>query len=147
MEEKYYTPSISEFHVGFEYEYYCLLDWPKKEKGWRKQTIENDYSDHRGAVIPIPFNDFDEGCVRVKRLDREDIESLGWVFHNNGFNDMFIYNKTKYTYPLWNMKINKSGSLTIYHLQENGDVVSKAVSDIFIKNKSELKRIMQQLGI
>lgn len=43
MKDKYYTPEISEFHIGFEYEYTMddysrYLDKTKKD-GWRKESF------------------------------------------------------------------------------------------------------------
>jgi len=60
-ENKYYTPEIEEFFVGFEYEVYDKLHGV-----WNK---ENNFFLQQG--------DFKDS-IRVKHLDREDIESLGW---------------------------------------------------------------------
>jgi len=64
--EKYYTPEIEEFYVGFECE---LIDNDKTHK-WspikcREETLYDVQSSHYNA--------------RVKYLDKEDIESLGWI--------------------------------------------------------------------
>ena len=65
MKDKYYVPEIEEFHVGFEYE------WVKPD---RTETIKVECLNNIGFLwgITIP-----EG-VRVKYLDQEDIESLGF---------------------------------------------------------------------
>ena len=86
-EDKYYQPEIEEFHVGFEY-YMPLLK--EDEEGnlyqdkyilhiWtEKCSMENyfnvDYIDNSTTkIISVP------DILKVKLLDREDIESLGWV--------------------------------------------------------------------
>jgi hypothetical protein len=107
MTDKYYTPEISEFHVGFEYEY-----------------------------------------VRVKHLDREDIESLGWV--QNEFKGTIIKNE----FVLKNKPYKRIGdNIKLYHYS-GGDIhISCTYSELMtlfrgtLKNKSELKRLMVQLGI
>ena len=71
--EKYYTPSIEEFRVGFEYEVYV----PEKEL-WSKETFYLDAS-HINLVKYVNIQTENTlKKVRVKYLDREDIESLGW---------------------------------------------------------------------
>lgn len=83
-EIKFYTPDLSEFHVGFE------CEWRLKELGsytetsawaldWHKHTIDiNDFSDHDLAdefhnITKDYINEF-----RVKYLDAEDLKELGF---------------------------------------------------------------------
>ena len=58
----YYTPEISEFHVGFEYEVFDKLHniWNKENNFFLQQ---GDFKDE----------------IRVKYLDQFDIESLGFI--------------------------------------------------------------------
>jgi hypothetical protein len=72
MENKYYIPEISEFHVGFEYE---------------SKTLKNDVWEHRICASIDVFEacealKYDENIVRVKYLDRQDIEECGWNYSN-----------------------------------------------------------------
>ncbi len=130
MEEnnKYYTPDVSEFHVGFEY---IELSYLGKEKN----TIQEwDFEVQRGETTPnfttITYL-LNEGKIKVKHLDREDIESLGW--------EQIEYDtfKLKDFY----LEFNPEYSTFIYKtMKEN---IFKGT----IKNKSELKKIMVQLGI
>jgi len=62
MENKYYTPEEEEFHVGFKYE--ALWGVENVDGEWLKETFSKDQSIHST-----------EDTVRVKKLDREDIES------------------------------------------------------------------------
>ena len=67
MNEKYYTPKIKEFYVGFEYEWKC----DGTQTDWTKSTC---------SILMNPL-DVDARRIneyRVKYLDQEDIESLGF---------------------------------------------------------------------
>jgi hypothetical protein len=163
-ESKYYTPDIEEFHVGFEYEQVMDAVWEKCEMHLL------DLGRVNGRL----------SSLRVKHLDREDIESCGFEDR-----DMFYYD-SKISYkngvPFVENYMNKSkskvlskfikshmggnyglGSEYIFiekvksyenatHISRiiyNGDG-SAMVTSAFrgtIKNKSELKRILKQIGI
>lgn len=151
MTEKYYTPVIEEFHVGFEYEEY-LGEWKKTQFVLSASKIENSIFDSM----------YEEGTklIRVKYLDKEDIESCRWrdlknleseKSHENTHGDIFGFS----------VEFIEVGNLKFYHskyklrrsTQTHGlrIVISNDLQmDIFngfIKNKSELKRIMKQLNI
>jgi hypothetical protein len=114
---KYYTPEIEEFHVGFEYENYYNDIWHSKEFGESADTLRHltDYPN------------------RVKHLDREDIESLGGV-HDTG--DCYDFGER------WMVSwFSHDGRVEIYD-EENENGFSGT-----IKNKSELKKLLKQLGI
>ena len=66
-EEKYYTPKIEEFHVGFKVEVLSELT-----DTWINYTIDKD--DCLGTW------DISLYKTRVKWLDKEDIENEGWKF-------------------------------------------------------------------
>ena len=114
---KYYTPTIDEFHVGFEYEY----------KG---QILEFLKYNH-----PVSYNfslikdELELGYIKTKYLDREDIESLGFDLRSE---DEFYSKDNKYN---------------IYTGNKNIEIYSEGVCFIGrIKNKSELKRILKMIG-
>jgi hypothetical protein len=70
MDNKYYTPKVEEFHVGFNYELLILDDIQ-----WWKETIVR--KDNRFDC----FDDYlNEKRIRIKYLDKEDIESLGFKY-------------------------------------------------------------------
>ncbi len=137
MEEKYYTPSPEEFHLGFEFEAKKgsgLINDVHYEEGqeWKKTIVQHgDF-----------FNTLNPEHIRVKHLGREDIQSLSW----------------KYNY---NPSLNKKGSPTefvfgkaalLFFEKENKVHIFDGISDVVrfagkLKNKSELKRVMQQVGI
>lgn len=120
-ENKYYTPSIEEFHVGFEYEVYDRL-----HNIWNK---ENNFFLQQG--------DFDDS-IRVKYLDQEDIESLGWIIDDR--NSKILYCCVEDGRDIY----------MDYNIESKFCKISLLEEDLFkgtIKNKSELKFIMQCLGI
>lgn len=137
MENKYYTPELKEFYIGFEYEYLALglyEDGPEPFWGWYKRTYEDDEN-------YIFTEKRDESFLRVKYLDQQDIESLGWK-----------YTPTKGSYTLFtkdNLELRVNDEPWV-----NGDIDILAIGalDYFIfrgivKNKSELKRLMDMLQI
>ena len=149
-DNKYYTPEIEEFHVGFEYEWKGRVDW-------KKTAVDDDDGD-----IQNPFDNFNYGIqtqtIRVKHLDRSDIESLGWEYNHKMAREEHNYepidcweisidtteNKEKY-YTLF---IYKEKLYVEHHEYQNS--VGRTEEGLFkgtIKNKSELKRLLKQLEI
>ena len=141
----YYTPTIEEFHVGFEYEYNssdkkhwttCIID--------KRDMTSSNMDWCSPNWIEDVFNQIETNGVRVKTLDQSDIESLGW--------EEGTYNTIKGF-------IKNDKLLTINYNYKTGPVVDisyfpmfkkQGLSRIFIgtiKNKSELIKLMQQLNI
>ena len=60
---KYYTPTIEEFHVEFEY-----FENQKKDKFYLSDDIYKMQKKIRS------------GFIKIKYLDREDIESFGFIY-------------------------------------------------------------------
>jgi hypothetical protein len=124
MENKYYTPKIEEFHVGFEYE--VLHD----DNKWIKESICK-----KPEVVSLPYMILEN--IRVKYLDREDIESFGWKKQDE---DTFELGKHTLYYKRFNenfIEINVLGDYDGEFCHFKGH----------LKNKIELKRLMEQLGI
>ena len=81
MENKYYKPTIEEFHVGFEYEYWDTLgdghyDWFEGTYYYMKQTDKPKNGGHVVWSIDSLIKAINDLEIRVKYLDREDIESM-----------------------------------------------------------------------
>lgn len=128
---KYYTPEIEEFHEGFDFE----VDWSKDE-GWDDQT----YSLHDIHLIDIE-NALDLDKIRVKYLDREDIESFGF---KQVHYDQFEKNYYEKDGLVFGLEFGEEGEIHIHH------TVRERVYVLFngkIKNKSEFKRILKQIGV
>lgn len=153
----YYTPSIEEFHVGFEYEFVYDTDGSGITY-WRKElcTCKNI---KENVTSIYPYDTLESTCIRVKYLDREDIESLGFKFERNGvtvsedypqhFNMEFSLEDIKLTYLNWFV-----GNSTDYTEHRNLMISRTHADDKYkqlfvgnIKNISELKRLLKQLGI
>ena len=142
-DKAYYTPSIEEFHVGFEYELESMLI----------DTDVVEYSTHI-CSIKNKLEDLESMCkyhtVRVKYLDKEDIESLGFiccktdkrVFRNK---DGIIINTG------WGSPIKNGITLAIVHPvfdeSKMNIIHENYIFNGTIKNKSELKVLMNQIGI
>ena len=130
---KYYTPEISEFHVGFEYEWCDGYD-----NIWVKETVD----------INTPLTYFrDDADVehRVKTLDREDIESCGWVKTSGIDYWRFVLNQGEAGWPQVVLESVQNKIAIFYLSKEGGDRHTVFIGDV--KNVSELKRLMKQLNI
>ena len=138
MEDKYYLPKIEEFHVGFEYEtIYLKSVWTKEsldvwDCGWFFESYHNDAS-------PLEF--------RVKSLDKEDIESLGFILTGKP-TEVKMYFRTdddKYGISLRdNFYPEGFSNLHIY------EFINERVETFFrgkIENKTELIKLFKQLEI
>lgn len=122
MKNKYYTPEIEEFHEGFKYEQYN-----KHQDEWDKEVwdVISEFGDSKLYHLDI------EEC-RVKCLDQEDIESLGFEL------------SIRESYY-------ESGDYQIYYWPEEHrcEIYAQDVQRVFkgtIKNKSELKRVLKMIG-
>jgi hypothetical protein len=142
--EKYYTPEIEEFHVGFEYE---ILEMGSKTK-YHPATL-NDCDDLTGDYdgLTLLYEIASKRhLVRVKHLDREDIESLGFVFKKETESSYVKDNITMHVYDAkrWN---TENDTITIFKKDLDRAVGKTIVFAGVVKNKSELKRILKQLNI
>jgi hypothetical protein len=131
MENKYYTPTIEEFHIGFECE------------------TKDDVSDFDGTIILSAYDTeyldrlIKNKSVRVKYLDREDIESLGFVCCGKDADFDYIGYNLDNGFQLQQWEKGQY-SIERYPTSPTGRTVHFAG---IIKNKSELKKLMQQLQI
>lgn len=130
MENKYYTPSIEEFYSGFEYE---LLGHSGKmvpggiTQKWEtlEYSLDASYLNDEDSLKEL----LDCGEIRVKYLDSSDIEELGFIDGIKGDYKLIFYAAPR-CYCI------------IYY---NPD--SKCLFDGIIKNKSELRKILNMLNI
>jgi len=140
-DKKYYTPSIEEFHVGFEFE---IWDF-----GFEKYTPQTfDFNLTNAVSINLGFED-ENIRLRVKYLDREDIESFEFVYKKqesqNTDNEKVIYDVyvNKAGYKLFHLKDVEGNTLSVNVLTPTGETLFSGN----IKNKSQLKQILQWTGI
>jgi len=140
--DKYYTPEISEFYVGFEFEF-----GDKATEGtsteWDTYIISNEDSLYMWLKDPLE--------KRVKYLDKEDIESLGFkLLEPYKDKNQKLYFKDNITI-CYRHKEHILGMITTdpskndYYSEYNKDPYS--IHSIIIKNKSELIKLLKQLRI
>lgn len=132
MENKYYTPDIEEFHIGFEYE---LL-------------VNSLYEPLKGGIGDTFFSiskELKSKKIRVKYLNREDIESLGWKKRMGTTAEIYYLHWSETVGDHKGIWLERKGNLwtivnamtKLHFMQYWGE----------IKNKSELKKLMKQLKI
>ena len=132
MNNKYYTPEIEEFHVGFEYEH---LMYHKNLPIWVKEKFHMVDS-HFSIVNRVSLHN---KTVSVKHLDREDIEGEGWVIIHEDERRISFHKKP-------NKEINFSKNdrnVTISKDVKRFDISFEGT----IKNKSVLKQILKMIGV
>lgn len=140
---EYYTPNIKEFYVGFEFEVFTEDLWYGNKTGnysWKKHVYsEAVYKTNNPWVVeellPVFIRD---KKVRVKFLDKFDIESLGLEYH-------LCDHQSVRGSSRWCVSHHKESKTLYIEYIINGVVKSK-LENIYCKNKSELKKIMEQVG-
>lgn len=144
IENKYYKPEIEEFHVGFDYEQLqdeMLFGQVVTGMDYCQYTfeIEDDLSNIKSNIK--------KGRIRVKYLDKDDIESLEFI-STDGLKATkhipALFKKDNYE-----LKLHYDGVVSIHHKKEYGES-SYLMQPLFrgtIKNKSELKIILKQLNV
>lgn len=126
-ESKYYTPEIEELYCGFPYE-------QKKSNGaWVPSEVAFNLAKNKSYL--------DQGRLRVKYLDQGDIESLGFkrIISREGW---MMYQSGEFTIRI---KDGEDNLLRIFK-EHHFDLLGEALFRGVIKNKSELKRVLKQIG-
>ena len=150
-ENKYYTPSLDEFYIGFRYEYYNNFS-----KRWIETVLEEE--DYRQTETCGYINDetcpfSDVAKLRVKHLDKEDLIELG-------FKPTYIKEAAELIGG-FDMHINEQYKILLFLTGENHIFIFRLLhcddpstgrwkTDLFdgkIKNKSELIKVLKMLGI
>jgi len=138
---KYYTPSIEEFHVGFKFE---LLE-PLKQgavsafEGWQKLTVK-DISLLSNKYFKELFK---QKYIRVKYLDSIDIQDLGFELIPDQNVYVQIYkgkDKLRLSHDL------RNNNIQIYNYYKTTEY-DETFFDGTIKNKSELKKVLKMIGV
>jgi len=134
MENKYYTPKIEEFHIGFRYEHYI----PSKETWAKEAFFLND--SHINIIKYVDIQTEDTLLkVRVKSLDHEDIIEAGWEESKTSFShDRQYYSLGDYECFL------EDGQFRIYHQYAEQDQYLFVGS---IPNYNKLLEVMDIIGV
>lgn len=125
MAMEYYSPKYYEFHISFEFEE--LTSW--EDFTWEKRVFQDGDS----------YYELQE--VRVKTLDKEDVEELGFKCYDSDLPNTIYFKKggvELMAYTRWGNTFFNGVKIKI-----NDNMVFSGI----IKNKSELKRLLTQLGI
>lgn len=144
MKVKYYPPDIEEFHVGFEYEH-------------QQDMYDGEESYRSNCYIPftIGINDLkyvkawvEDDRVRVKYLDLDDIRDLGF---EKEAEDKFFMTLRKYLGDEHYLELHVLKETPGYYLYiGESDMDNLGYEDAkfegIVKNKSELKKILKQIG-
>ncbi len=141
-DKKYYTPSIEEFHVGFEFQ---DKNYPENDNAWtgRPYTLRAEYE------LDTVQDRIDKNQIRVKHLDQSDIESLGWeyVSHDNANTDRWHDVHKKGDYQMISGGVNKGLVIKKVIIQPYDHTLEVNLFQGTIKNKSELKTLLKWLKI
>jgi len=129
MQNKYYTPTVEEFHIGFEYEFRTGDAW--EPLIWRSDVTI------MGRIL--------KNLIRVKYLDKDDIESLGFKLRDQKDPYYLIFDKGIYSLMVY--KNFYRYHMTIFGVVPYSEDHTDRIFFGEIKNKSELKRLLKQLGI
>ena len=147
-DNKYYTPKIEEFHVGFECETYIHTSTIGNKEGysnWYPIVFGKTNTKYESLVLGDILHTVN---INVKYLDKEDIESFG--FKHDPIRDYGDFRECYFKL----LNDNEGYSLD-YILKEHKIIIKQHKMDkpliiIFrgiIKNKSELKVLLKQLEI
>jgi hypothetical protein len=132
MRNKYYTPKIEEFHIGFEYE------WKNpNDVGWTKENSPSE-------ITPENYEEQTHG-LRVKYLDKEDILSLNFKQISD---DCYNLDITAFRgRQNQEVRVLVRESVIIYLAMDLNDKDNIVLFAGNIKNKSEFRVLLKQLNI
>ena len=142
--EKYYTPELSEFYVGFEYEVATISNHTGK-KGFGEMTFSLDFG-AGNDLLDTYSEGYESTHLRVKRLDQEDIESFGLVKESEeGLPD--VYRKVIDKDNWWlvmphTLGLDQHCEVRVWQVNMSSRLAGGTYEGV-IKNKSELKKILK----
>jgi hypothetical protein len=137
-DNKYYVPQIGEFHEGFEYEQYI----PGSGNDYQKIVFSLSDSNF---VANCYSQNLQAGWIRVKYLDKDNIESEGFKYDKK--REEYISDKTYLGCSTGDDKKlmichEEDDHYThIYYKSNRGEEFTKFEG--FIKNKSKFKEILK----
>jgi hypothetical protein len=145
MENKYYTPSIEEFKVGFRYEFYREIttyvfnEEPIVNHNWVKATTSTSFPD---PTLPMIEEMVNKGVIRIKCLDESDIIEAGWKF-------VFESKSNEKTYKMFDFSLTTYKDSSGIYISNGNDTFEDGCvyfqGDIL--NYNQLLDVMQMLNI
>lgn len=146
MKDKYYTPELNEFHEGFEYEMKSTFgDGTVKtqqeynDAEWIKQTYIVGYYPYIQRIFDGKNADILPPALRVKYLDKDDIEDCGFEY-DKSYESPDVF--TKDTIELW---LIGHSEVIIFDRGLRKD--KQHVFQGTILNKSVFKQVLKMIGV
>lgn len=159
MEEGFYVPQLEEIYFGFEFEVYNSRKYFFFEaaEGWRKTSIDYGVLGNIANIHKLIL----EKQIRVKYLNKKDIKSLGWEHSPNDDGEEYPNLHDKHGYSLGfsiDKQLTPLNTAFILHYFSDHYLIIDSIFNCgsgreqmlfrgYIKNKSELKKVMQMLGL
>jgi hypothetical protein len=140
----YYTPTLDEFHCGFECEIFENDEWHRCTLGYRKSKIAQLRGMLQASVgsfgqtITIDSDTLMTN-LRVRFLSKRDLQSLGFILSGTS---QCITTFEGYEHQV---KLYETGNSA-----PTVQIIDREDSDCFygqVRNISELKRILRQVGV
>lgn len=163
-EKKYYVPEPEEFFVGLEYETKYTWDpnrgyrqgvYPPKlveADEWQKKVFtehdsvapsNNNMFTNYFHIINELTDTFTEPLVRVKYLDEENLNELGFVKPKElGYHGIYDVSAKYFHKDFHRIDVEPQGKEWI-HIEHDGRILYHGIC----KNKSELIRIFKNIGL
>lgn len=154
MENKYYVPDITEFRVGFEVfvgELPSIITEESLKLILNYVTKDLTICNHGQSVFKLPIEP-----IRVKYLDREDIESFGFTLVKE-YSDELVFQINDGEYCFYELTLNiDDNKVNIEQGCQSKMSANKLPIEqwnyfnIFfgeIKNKSELQQVLKMIGV
>lgn len=140
MENKYYTPEIEEFHIGYKYEITNGNEWVSKI--FSKEDLKS-------FLYEKLENGINQKYIRTKYLDKEDIESLGWKYTAKSIDIWFkkegVFERTSWTSKKATLHYNLEDKWLFIYLDDMGDETTIFTGKC--PSINELRTIMKLLNI
>jgi hypothetical protein len=144
MEKTYYTPEIEDLVIGLKVEYYYKSNTKDSKWEWKEAILkESDIDSARVAFSARNKRADGFGAIRVKHLDREDIEGEGWDFDQETKDGQFFYFGQ---WDDWALILGgRNGSSQRVHIYRMNHEQEGFCGTVL--NLSEFRKLMKQLGI
>ena len=152
-ENKYYKPEVEEFYLGFEYDEELKEEWsklirPPKDLPNKWYSLKLNTSHSFSKII----NKIKLEKIRVKYLDKSDIEELGFkcIKDNNG---EYMFQKIVSDNLFYEINYDEDNQETMIEVymkpfnEDSNKYDSFTLFHGYIKNKSELKMILKMVKI
>lgn len=150
MENKYYIPEMKDLHIGMDCEIYSQNTRKLIRKvGWHNVKVDHGCKMSEYIGILKCNHLIKTKHLRVKYLDRDDIESFGFINTEKG------YDENELSYQSCESSADNFKYIILYSLINKGAWIYKLYNDdseedLFkgtIKNISEFKILLKQLNI